>query len=653
MSIIRLSKVIVLAGVMLVSLCQTAYYACAQDAEEQDGIELDDGEAADGEISNVEAAADEIDLGSAEVLGTRSLSAVIGESHALTTLSAKEFAGAASMAEALERVPGMDVRFQGGQGQLSTAQVRGARANQALVLVDGQPLSAGATVDLSLIPLQSIERVEVLRGPEAARFGAGALGGVVNFITRRQEQAPAADEASTLFPLDEHKLELNAQASTHTSLAELELSAGSFDSGGAAFTWGDTNISAGAAHAQSRNAYSFQRTGGGTAVRRNNDAMHDSIWAAWSTHGLDQRLNVNLLERGVPGSAEFPTLSARFEQQQLSWQGSRDDWRLGLSAAHSRFSDPTPYLHTGAIDSRSTRLRLEFANGLLATQQGVWGIKPYVDYIDTNDYGAQERFGLEALRHWEDGRKGGRWALDLGATVASDQGAAPLLRASWSKRVKRNTTAYSAVGYAVRFPDFDELYTSSSGPVQGNPGLDPERALSYEAGVKTDLQRARLDASVFYTDYRDTIIFTPVSGYVVRASNTGKARVAGVEALLDWQLADALWWRTSSTWLPLAEYSSGIPLSGRAEHHANSRLEWMAHGVRAAASWDYTGRMPADLFGNLVIKPRAICGIELGWEWGRGALDLCVGNLFEKQARDAWNYPLPGREFKVKWSIKL
>ncbi len=97
----------------------------------------------------------------------------------------------------------------------------------------------------------------------------------------------------------------------------------------------------------------------------------------------------------------FPTLSARLAQQQLLWQGTGSDWRVGFSATRTRYSDPTPYLHTGAIDSRSTRVRLEAAWGALAVQAGPWGVKPYVDYIDSSDYGSKQRLGLELNHHWQ------------------------------------------------------------------------------------------------------------------------------------------------------------------------------------------------------------------------------------------------------------
>ena len=71
-------------------------------------------------------------------------------------------------------------------GQRKSLSLRGAGATGVMVLLDGIPLSSpGTSVDLSRIPAAITERLEVLRGAASARYGPGALGGVVNLVTRR------------------------------------------------------------------------------------------------------------------------------------------------------------------------------------------------------------------------------------------------------------------------------------------------------------------------------------------------------------------------------------------------------------------------------------------------------------------------------------
>ena len=86
--------------------------------------------------------------------------------------------GARNVGEALEGSPSTQIRSYGALGGLEMVQVRGSSTDQVLVLMDGRPLNgAFGLPDLSLIPLDSVERIEIVRGGSSAVFGADALGG--------------------------------------------------------------------------------------------------------------------------------------------------------------------------------------------------------------------------------------------------------------------------------------------------------------------------------------------------------------------------------------------------------------------------------------------------------------------------------------------
>src|SRR5215470_6234969 len=92
-----------------------------------------------------------------------------------------------SVDEAMRNVPGLEITRSGSYGKLSTLTIRGANANQIQVLVDGVRVKSPTTgqVDLSDISPDLIERIEVIRGPQSTLYGADAIGGVVNIITRK------------------------------------------------------------------------------------------------------------------------------------------------------------------------------------------------------------------------------------------------------------------------------------------------------------------------------------------------------------------------------------------------------------------------------------------------------------------------------------
>ena len=94
--------------------------------------------------------------------------------------------GAQSLTELVQRQPGVEITQNGGPGSLSGIFLRGANRGQTLVLVDGVRLassSAGAT-SLEAIPLDQVDRIEILRGPSSSLYGADAIGGVIQVFTR-------------------------------------------------------------------------------------------------------------------------------------------------------------------------------------------------------------------------------------------------------------------------------------------------------------------------------------------------------------------------------------------------------------------------------------------------------------------------------------
>ena len=102
-------------------------------------------------------------------------------------------AGAQSLAEILQRQPGIQISMNGGAGATSAVFLRGVNGNQTLVLIDGLRVgsaTAGAAA-LEAIPLDLIDHIEILRGPASSLYGADAIGGVIQVFTRRGSGAPA------------------------------------------------------------------------------------------------------------------------------------------------------------------------------------------------------------------------------------------------------------------------------------------------------------------------------------------------------------------------------------------------------------------------------------------------------------------------------
>ncbi|MCG9125934.1 TonB-dependent receptor plug domain-containing protein, partial [Laribacter hongkongensis] len=102
-------------------------------------------------------------------------------------------AGPTSLPELLSREAGIEFASNGGDGRQSSLFIRGTNSNQSVVLIDGVRVvsaTTGATA-LEQIPLEQIERIEIVRGPVSGLYGADAIGGVVQVFTRKGRGAPA------------------------------------------------------------------------------------------------------------------------------------------------------------------------------------------------------------------------------------------------------------------------------------------------------------------------------------------------------------------------------------------------------------------------------------------------------------------------------
>lgn len=113
-------------------------------------------------------------------------------SGALTIITRQEIEqrNAVFVSDLLQSVPGVNVSRSGGSGALTQIRLRGAEANQVLVIIDGIEVNdpaIGSEFNFAHLPTHNIERIEILRGPQSALWGSDALAGVINIITQQAD----------------------------------------------------------------------------------------------------------------------------------------------------------------------------------------------------------------------------------------------------------------------------------------------------------------------------------------------------------------------------------------------------------------------------------------------------------------------------------
>ncbi len=126
------------------------------------------------------------------VTAARELPDVEGDRVVLTAETVAQFAGL-GVANLLQQVAGVQVETTGGGKSRAILRIHGSRGSQVLVLLDGQRLNNPQTgeVNLQEIPLEQVERIEVIRQANTALYGGSAFGGVIKITTRRASRGPA------------------------------------------------------------------------------------------------------------------------------------------------------------------------------------------------------------------------------------------------------------------------------------------------------------------------------------------------------------------------------------------------------------------------------------------------------------------------------
>jgi vitamin B12 transporter len=125
------------------------------------------------------------------VTATRTAAAVPQVGASVTVLTREQLSRdrIATVAEALRKVPGLALVQSGGQGQLTSAFVRGGESDYTKVLLDGIPLNEpGGSYNFANLSATGIDRIEIVRGPQSALFGSDAIAGVIQVFTHRARE---------------------------------------------------------------------------------------------------------------------------------------------------------------------------------------------------------------------------------------------------------------------------------------------------------------------------------------------------------------------------------------------------------------------------------------------------------------------------------
>ncbi len=567
--------------------------------------------------------------------------------------------GAPTLGGLVVAAPGADVRRTGAHRE--ELQLRGAGSAQVAVFLDDVPLTGarGGAFDLSLVPPDVLERVEVLRGPNAATWGGGALGGVLHLHTRPVR--PGRARAATL--------RLGQYGETALAVAE---------------SWSGERADVLALVGAERGDgdFAYEDVQGHRRRRRNNaqEALH-GLARGRVRVGEDTTLTLLVLglddARGEPGVEQFEQARAHSGRGQLLVAAAVDEPTLagdrlrgGLSTWYTRktdaWRDPAPTLW-GA--PRASDLDDHTVGG-----RGWLGLNVFEAH--------RPRLSVEARHERSESRIDGAYDPDrddartstavvlgdmltlaegrvhLAAALRLDDhdGRAPIFVPQGGLTVAPFAPLLlrANVGRVFRDPNFDELYFRGPG-LRGNPDLGPEDGLAWDAGAELRAGRAlTLQAAVFGQRYDRVILFVPVQAYLIEARDDFGADILGQEAAANVRLGPG---RLTLAYTHLdARFDTAprTPLPNRPAHRLFGRLEGRVERAVVWLSGDLRSEVRADRFGYRRIDGRTLWDLGVTGPLGPDfEIGLTFRNLLDTtDAQDAVQQPLPGRTwlFSLRYS---
>ncbi|APV49661.1 hypothetical protein BWI17_08210 [Betaproteobacteria bacterium GR16-43] len=570
------------------------------------------------------------------VTATRSLQPAAGTLRDTLVITREDLdrAGNLSLAEVLARQAGIEVRATGGPGQPAGLFIRGAGSAQTLVLIDGIRVnSAIGSTSVENIPLDMIERIEVVKGPLSSLYGSDAIGGVVQVFTR-SKKIPHF-HASAAFGEDRDG-RVSAGVTGVDALNSFSLSTGYrrvdapsatnartfchdpdrdpyenafFEAKAAHRMWQGEQISFTSFVTRGKTHFDGCPDAAGNLHDDVNDQTLYGIGVASESEfapGWKSRLSYNFGRDDTKVTGAYPS-TFKTQQEQLTWV--------------NEFAVPGGTMLVGAEDLRQTILSA--------------GDSPFTQdkrdiaaaFASVTQVFSDQRIEASVRRDFDiDGAFGDHTTGSVSYGIA------------WAGMGLLSAT----YGEGFRAPTFFDVYGPTSDFYTPNPLLRPEKSRSSEIALRS-LPGAATAWRITYFDNRIDDLITYVFPTVL---NVKSAHIKGVESNVrtSWLGLD---WKAALTVQRPEDDETGKRLQGRAERFGTLEVtkrfgpSWTA-GLAYFASgdrFDSTNEAPETRLGGYgIVDARVRYAIDKRW-----SVELSATNLLDRKYETAVGYDAPRR----------
>jgi len=579
--------------------------------------------------SNLQAAEDPQHL-TIEITGSRTAQTVDESLAPVTVITRKDIEArpSASVTDLLRATPGLSIVSNGGKGATASIFMRGTESDHTLILIDGMRMSSATTGTAAIqdIPLDQIERIEIVRGPRSSLYGPDAIGGVIQLFTRNPQAG--TQPAFSISGGSNASAGLNAGISGRQEKTWYNASFSSFKTDGF----------------NSCNGKPFPDGGGCFTYEPDDDGYTNNSLNLSGGVQISPRINASFnalrIDSEVDYDGDFSNERDALNQNiggklEIS---ATENWSTSLFIANSK--DHSDDSKNGVFVSRFNTDRDQFSwlNDILLGNSGkvTMGLDYYKDEVSgTTDYSVDSRDNTGLFAQY----LGKLSSIDIQASLRGDdneqfgtQTTGGLTLGQDFANGLRWTASY---GTAFKAPTFNELYF----PGFGNPGLDAETSDSFDLGLSGRRENFNYSINAFLTNIDNLIAYDAIAGIPV---NIGEAEIPGVEFALGTYFAS---WNVNmdlSLLSPKNESSGpnkGNRLARRPEQLFNVGIQRSWNKLSTGFDVHAQGSSYDDLANTQKLAGFATLNMNLGYRMANSwMINFALNNIFDKSYETAKYY---------------
>ena len=543
--------------------------------------------------------------------------------------------GVNNVVDLLQQVSGVDLRRRGVAGTQADLYIRGGGFDQTLLLIDGMKMddiqTGHHTLNL-LLPIQLIERIEIIKGPASRIFGQNAFNGAINIVTK------------TLPKSDKKLFEVMVSNPTF----------GSFKQFG--FLINSRLLLKEKFNAQL--TFSRSKSDG---YRYNTDYSNDFFFFKSEIKTKKNPINITsgFTEKkfGANGFYASPSAIDQYEETQASFFGistvfgsekllirPKLYWRRGQDEYIYIRNNPSVYrnLHI------TNKIYLDFSfSKLFDSSRLNFGIDLSSSSISSNNLGKHNRFTSSLYADYTFKTKDNKLSFSPGFSVSnfSDMSTHFFPGIDIGFDLSEKINLYANYGKTYRIPTYTDLYYSDRNTI-GNPNLNPEHAITNEIGIKYSNENIDISSSYFLRKSSNIIDYVKQSEQDKwEATNIRNLDTNGFDFNFLFKISPNNNLRLGYTYLFDKSYVSEV-------NYSRYAINSLRHQLNTRLALKYSNKITHTLINRFGERSNNVSHIvydsNLKYQLSNNSyFFINVNNIFNEEYYETNLVPMPGRNFLI------